>query len=128
MNAGSSVFMLVGSTGLVILLGLPLLISPIRWARKLGWKIPEETDLANYLGRSLGGVCLSIAVVGYLAVPNPWQYRPVFKLAIILGVFGTGVHVYGLIRKSQPVVENLEIVVFLLISALAWYFYPHPPA
>jgi hypothetical protein len=128
MNAGSSVFMLVGSTGLVILLGLPLLISPMRWARKLGWKIPEETDLANYLGRSLGGVCLSIAVVGYLAVRNPWQYRPVFELVIILGVFGTGVHVYGLIRESQPVVENLEIVVFLLISALAWYFYPHPPA
>jgi hypothetical protein len=49
MNTGSSIFMWVGSTGLVILLGLPLLISPMGWARKLGWKIPEEADLANYL-------------------------------------------------------------------------------
>jgi hypothetical protein len=38
------------------------------------------------------------------------------------------VHVYGFIRKSQPMFENLEIVVFLLVSALAWYFYPRPPA
>jgi len=128
MNTGSSIFMLAGSTGLVILLGLPLLISPMGWARKLGWKIPEEADLANYLGRSLGGVCLSIAIVGYLAARNPWLYRPVFELVIILGLFGAGVHVYGFIRKSQPMFENLEIVVFLLVSALAWYFYPRSPA
>lgn len=127
MNTGSSIFMWVGSSGLVILLGLPLLISPMGWARRLGWKIPEEADLANYLGRSLGGVLLSLAVVGYLAARNPWQYRPVFELVMVLGVFGAGVHVYGFIRKSQPTFENVEIVVFLLVSALAWYFYP-PPA
>jgi len=128
MKTGSSIFMLAGSTGLVILLGLPLLISPMGWARKLGWKIPQEVDLANYLGRSLGGACLSIAAVGYLAARNPWQYRPVFELVMVLGVFGAGVHVYGFIRKSQPMIENLEIGVFLLASALAWYFYPRPPA
>jgi len=70
MNAGSSIFMFVGSTGLVILLGLPLLISPMGWARRLGWKIPQEADLAN-LGRSLGGVLLSVAVEGDLAARNP---------------------------------------------------------
>lgn len=128
MNTGSSIFMGVVSSGLVILVGLPLLISPMGWARKLGWRIPQEVDLANYLGRSLGGVCLSIAVVGYLAARSPWQYRPVFELVMVLGVFGAGVHVYGFVSKSQPMIENLEIVAFLLVSALAWYFYPHPPA
>ncbi len=127
MNTGSSIFMLAGSTGLVILLGLPLLISPMAWARRLGWKIPEEADLANYLGRSLGGVGLSIAAVGYLAARDPWQYRPVFDLLIVLGVFLTAVHVYGFVRRSQPVFENLEIVLYPLVSALAWYFYPHSP-
>jgi hypothetical protein len=62
MNKGSSIFMLIGASGLVILLGLPLLVSPIAWERMLGWTIPEQTDLANYFGRSLGGVALSIAI------------------------------------------------------------------
>jgi hypothetical protein len=65
MNSGSRIFMLVGSTALVLLLGLPLLIRPMTWGRVLGWKIPEERNLANYLGRSLGGVALSIAIVGF---------------------------------------------------------------
>jgi hypothetical protein len=112
MNTGSSIFMLAGSTGLVILLGLPLLISPMGWARKLGWKIPEEADLANYLGRSLGGVSLSIAILGYLAARNPWQYRAVFELVIILGVFSTGVHYMVSSGRASPCLKTWKLSCF----------------
>ena len=39
-----------------------------------------------------------------------------FELVIILGVFSAAVHIYGFIRKRQPMFENLEIVVFMFVS------------
>jgi hypothetical protein len=128
MNTGSSIFMLIGASGLVIFLGLPLLVSPIAWGRMLGWTIPEQTDLASYFGRSLGGVALSIAIMGYLAAHDPWQYRFVFDLVILIGIFLIGVHAYGYIKKNQPVVENVEIILYALVSLMSWYLYPHQPA
>ena len=128
MNTGSAIFMWVGATALVVLIGLPLLISPMAWGRWLGWKIPVERGFVNYLGRSLGAVALSVAIVCYLAARHPWQYRSVFDLVILLGVSTTAVHVYGFIKKSQPMIENLEILLYSLVSLLAWCLYPHPPA
>jgi hypothetical protein len=127
MNTGSSIFIFAGATGLTLLIGLPLLLAPMSWARKLGWEMPAQQALANYLGRSLGAVGLSIAIVGYLAARDPWQYRAVFILVILLGIFLTGVHVYGFIKKNQPKFENIEILLYPLVSLLAWYFYPHQP-
>jgi hypothetical protein len=119
--------MMIGTAGLVILLGLPLVISPLTWGRWLGWKIPEEPDLANYLGRSLGGIALAIAVMGCLAARDPWEYRFVFDLVILMGIFMTAVHAYGFIKKTQPVIENIEILLYALVSLLAWYLYPVQP-
>jgi hypothetical protein len=125
MNNGSSIFMLSGATALVLLLGLPLLFAPLAWARTLGWRVPQDTDLANYFGRSLGAASLSIGVVGYIAARDPWQYRNVFILVILVGVLLTGVHVYGYVKKSQPVFESIEIFFWPIVSLLSWYFYPH---
>ncbi len=44
-----------GTTGLLAF-GIPLFLSPLRWARALRWRVPAETDLTVYLGRSLGAV------------------------------------------------------------------------
>jgi hypothetical protein len=128
MNTGSSIFMLIGASGLVIFLGLPLLLFPIAWGRMLGWTIPEQTDLASYLGRSLGGVALSIAIMGYLAAHDLWQYRFVFDLVILIGIFLIGVHAYGYLKKNQPAIENVEIILYALVSFLAWYLHPVQPA
>ena len=126
MNSGSKIFMLSGSVSLILLLGLPLLIRPMSWARALRWKIPADADLANYLGRSLGGVALSIAIVGLRASRDPWGFRAVFDLIILIGVFMTAVHAYGFLRKTQPWFENLETLVYPVVSFLAWTFYPRP--
>lgn len=125
MNIGPSIFMLVGATGLVILLGLPLLLSPMSWARKPGWQLPAQTELANYLGRSLGAVGLSVAVVAYLAARVPWQYRAMFVLVILLGVSLTGVHVQGLV--NQPVFEHAEAFLYTLVSLMGLVFYSLQP-
>ena len=126
MNTGAKIFMLLGATGLVALLGLTLLVAPMKWGRWLKWPLPAETAFANYLGRSLGGVALSIAIVGYMAAYDPWAYRAMFDLIIWVGVFMTGVHVYGFLKRNQPRFENVEIFLYPLISVLAFVLYPHP--
>jgi hypothetical protein len=127
MNTGSSIFMLVGSTLFLICFGLPLFICPMVWARRIGWKIPEEKDLANYLGRALGGIILPVIIMGYLAAKSPWEYRWVFTMVILIGIFQTLVHLYGFIKKSQPLIEHLEIFLYTALSLVTWYFYPSPP-
>jgi hypothetical protein len=127
MNTASSIFLLVGATAFAIFFGLPLFISPLYWARRIGWRIPEDRDLVNYLGRSLGGGILPIIIIAYLAASDPWKYRFIFQLVILIGIFMVAVHVYGFIKRTQPLVEHLEIILYSLLSILAWYFYPQPP-
>lgn len=83
--------------------------------------------MANYLGRSLGGVAMVLIIMAFLAATDPWKYRLVFDMMILVGVFMVGVHLYGFIKKNQPVVEHLEILLYALVSVLALYFYPQPP-
>jgi hypothetical protein len=127
MNHGSKIFMLVGSVAILLLIGLPLLFVPMAWGRRLGWKIPEESDFANYLGRSLGGVAVSIAILGFKAAQDPWRYQAVFGLLIFIGILMTAVHLYGFIKKTQPKIENVEVFIYPLISLLAWWLYPQQP-
>jgi hypothetical protein len=126
MNTGSSIFMFVGATALVLFLGIPLLLFPAVWGRRIGWKIPEQADLMNYFGRSLGGVALAIAIMCFQAARDPWGYRHIFDLIILIGIFMTAVHVYGFIRKTQPWFENVEVFLYPLVGLLGWIFYPRP--
>jgi hypothetical protein len=127
MNMGSSLFMLVGATLFLVAFGLPLLLCPMTWARRIGWSLPQEKDLANYLGRSLGGVVMAVIIMAFLAATDPWKYRFVFEMLVLIGIFMVGVHLYGFVKKNQPLIEHLEIVMYSLLSLFAWYFYPQPP-
>jgi len=127
MNMGSSLFMLVGATLFLVAFGLPLLLCPMTWARCIGWSLPQEKDLANYLGRSLGGVVMAVIIMAFLAATDPWKYRFVFELLVLIGVFMVGVHLYGFVKKNQALIEHLEIVMYSLLSLFAWHFYPQPP-
>ena len=127
MNDGSVLFMLVGSILFLVAFGPPLLISPMTWERRIGWTLPQERDPANYLGRSLGGVVMAMMIMAFMTAGNPWKYRFIFEMLILVGVFLVGVHLYGFIEKNQPVIEHLEIVLYSLLSLLAWHFYPQPP-
>lgn len=128
MNTGSSIFLIVGASLFLVLFGLPLLIRPMDWARRIGWTVPEETDLAEYLGRSLGGVIIAVILTAYIAAIKPWTYRIIFELVIWIGIAMVFVHLYGFIRKRQPLIENLEIILYAALVFLAWFFYPQPPA
>ena len=127
MNLGSSIFLMVGGTLFLLFFGLPLLISPMFWARTIGWKIPEDTDLSNYLGRSLGGVVIPVIIVSFMAARNPYEFRIIFDLIMLIAVFMVFLHLYGFIRGKQPLIENIEIILYSVLAFLAWFFYPVPP-
>lgn len=124
MNTGSRIFMLVSAIAGVLLLGLPLLLFPLSWARKIGWKLPEQTELANYFGRSAGGAALAISIMGLFAANDPVQYRSVFVLLIIVSILMAAVHAYGMLKKAQPWFENVEVILYGVMAFLAYFFYP----
>jgi hypothetical protein len=101
MNTTSSIFMVVTATFFLLLFGLPIFISPMRWARRIGWEIPDDTDLANYLGRSLGALARPLIILMYIGARDPWGYRVVFDLAILSGIFLLAVHIYW-VYKEEP--------------------------
>jgi hypothetical protein len=127
MNTGASWFLIINGIVFLFVFGLPLFFCPLFWARRIGWKIPEDTDLASYLGRSLGAVVLPLIAYLFLAASNPWQFRFIFNLLIMIGILLFLVHLYGFIKKVQPLAEHIEVILYGLNTLLAWFFYPRPP-
>ena len=126
-NRRSSLFLLAASSVGLLVFALPLLLSPLRWARRLRWRLPEDTDLTVYLGRSLGAVATALSVGGLLAARDPRRHRIVFPIAAVAGFLLTGVHVWGAIQKRQPWTETAEIVFWAAVAAGAAASYPREP-
>lgn len=83
--------------------------------------------MANYLGRSLGGVITAIVVVAFQAARDPWQNRILFDLTFWIVLFMVWVYGHGWIRKNQPLVEHLEIFLYGALSVLSWALCASPP-
>jgi hypothetical protein len=126
-NAVSSWFLIINGIVFLIFFGIPLFVCPLVWARRIGWKIPQDTDLVSYLGRSLGALALPLIVYLFIAAQDPWHYRFIFNLLIAIGALLFGVHFYGFIKKVQPRLEHLEIILYGVDTLLACFFYPRPP-
>jgi hypothetical protein len=127
MNAASSWFLIINGIVFIVFFGIPLLLCPVTWARRIGWKIPEDTDLVAYLGRSLGALALPLIGYLFLAAQDPWQYRFIFNLLIAIGALLFAVHLYGFIKKVQPRLEHIEVLLYGANTLLACYLYPRPP-
>jgi len=120
----SSLFLLVASSVGLLVFALPLLLSPLRWARRLRWRVPEDSDLTVYLGRSLGAVATALSVGGLLAARDPRRHRIVFPMASLASLLLTGVHVWGAIQRKQPWTETAEIFFWGAMAAGAVATYP----
>ena len=59
-NAHAQTYLLVVVATTTPAFALPIFLVPLRWARVLGWRVPEHTDLAVYFGRCLGAFVLII--------------------------------------------------------------------
>jgi len=107
-----------------ILFGLPLCFFPLRWARMLCWRIPDDTSLVIYLGRCLGVI---ICVVSFFAtrvthdagvLPFFFDFMLVNFAAMIV------VHLYGALRRIQPWTETAEILFWFVQLLATLCFHP----
>ena len=96
--------------------GLPLTLAPLRWARAVGWWLPDDARLTRYLGRSLGTMILTlVALVSFCAVHRPLEQLGAGVTALALGLVSLP-HFVGLVEKSQPRFETLEGFAFLALA------------
>jgi hypothetical protein len=103
---------------------IPLIVSPLAWARVLGWRIPEPTHLALYLGRSLGVLSLSINVISVRAALSGEGAETVFGLMLLVSALMVPLHLWGWIRKLQPLSESLETFFWAALAFLTLAFWP----
>jgi hypothetical protein len=103
---------------------LPIFLAPLAWARRLGWRIPEHTDLAIYFGRCLGAFILVVELLMLRAVLTGVGLVFTFQVLIAVAVLMTIVHAWGALQRIQPVSETLEIIMYAALGLLAVLFYP----
>jgi len=121
--AHSSTFLVVVGV-LTVLFAAPMLVQPLAWARALRWSLPEQTDLAVYFGRCLGGVVTVLGVVAFVAARTA-EVQP-FYFTLILAAVGVNilVHIWGLLRRIQPMTETVEIAAWVLLFGAGLLFFP----
>jgi hypothetical protein len=103
---------------------LPLFLVPLAWARRFGWRIPEHTDLAVYFGRCLGAFVLVLELMMLRAGLTGAYIVPIYQMLIAIAAFMVVVHIWGAVKRIQPLSETLEIGMYSGLGLLAVLFYP----
>jgi hypothetical protein len=103
---------------------IPLFCVPITWARVLQWNIPADTDLAVYFGRCLGGLGLAVCALALHAGMTGEGVTTVFRLLSGVFILLTVAHIWGAIKRIQPLTETLEIVFWFGLVLINAAFYP----
>ena len=123
----ASGFLVVMAIVALVTLGLPMVAAPLTWAGWLQWPLPQAEDgrhLATYFGRCLGAVICVQAVVVLLNATDD-DVRPVL-FAVLAGNFAlmVAVHVWGWLRRIQPLSETVETAAWAALLLLALLFWP----
>jgi hypothetical protein len=116
-------YLLILTISTTLVFALPIFLVPLTWARLMGWRIPTHTDLAVYFGRCLGAFILILEAMMLRAALTGEAIHTVFELLAATALMMVVVHVYGALRRIQPLSETLEIgfyVGLLLLTLLFW--------
>lgn len=116
-------YLLVLTVVTTLVFALPIFLVPLTWARLMGWRIPTQTDLAVYFGRCLGAFILILEAMMLRAALTGEAIHTVFELLAATALMMIVVHVYGALRRIQPLSETLEIGFYaglLLLTLLFW--------
>jgi hypothetical protein len=120
----SDVYLVVAGVAMLAAFGLPLLLVPIRWARAFRWEVPQPRNLVVFLGRSMGIMISLLAIFAFKVTGIPAAKPFFFDLMLWLFVAMIALHVYGALRRIQPVTETLEIVLWIILFLITLGFYP----
>ncbi|SEL13206.1 hypothetical protein SAMN05444354_10465 [Stigmatella aurantiaca] len=121
----ASWFLVFATSFFLVVVALPLLFVPLKWARVFRWKLPEEgKDLTVYFGRCLGAVSLAIIIVVAQGIPEPKSNLRLFDLVALTAGLMVAVHVWGALRRIQPMTETIETLFWAAVVFMAlWLRY-----
>ena len=123
-SAHAQTFLLVFAILAMVAFVIPMIFAPMVWARMLLWNIPEDTDLAVYSLRSLGSLGLAVLLITFRAAISGEGLLLIYELFIPFFALMVLVHLYGAVKKIQPITETLEIGFWLVLLVLALCFMP----
>ena len=103
---------------------LPIFFAPLQWARLMRWTVPEHEHLAIYFGRCLGAFILVVEVAMLRSATTGTSFSYAFDILFVVFTLTFFVHVYGAIKKIQPITETLEIGFWMILFVLNILFYP----
>jgi hypothetical protein len=117
-------YLIIAGIAMLLAFGLPLIFTPAGWARLFRWEFPQSHQLVVFLERSMGIVISIIAIFAFKAIQTPVA-KPFF-FDLMLWIFGGMIllHVYGAVRKTQPITETIEICLWIALSIITLCFYP----
>lgn len=102
-------YLLTLGTITTLFFALPLTFAPLHWARLMLWKLPQETDLALYFGRCVGVFVLIVEYFIFQSGLNGTHLAFTFELLNLVFTLMAVLHIYGAIKRIQPITETLEI-------------------
>ena len=120
----SDIYLYVVGAAMLITFGIPLVFVPLRWAQVFRWETPQEKNLVIFLGRSVGILISMLAIFAFVAVASPAAKPFYFDLMLWILAANTALHAYGAIRKTQPITETVEIVLWVVMFLVSLGFYP----
>ncbi len=120
----SNVYLYIAGVAMLATFGIPLLVAPLRWARALRWETPQPENLTVFLGRTVGVFLIIIAVFAFKATGSPAAKPFFFDLMLWVLASMTALHAYGAIRKTQPITETIEIILWVVLFLVTLCFYP----
>lgn len=113
--------LMVGTT---LLFALPIFLAPLTWARLMRWTVPSEQHLAIYFGRCLGAFILIVEAAMLRSITTGTSFSYAFDILFLVFILMFLVHVYGAIKRIQPITETLEIGLWVGLFMANVLFYP----
>ena len=123
-SAHAADFLLILTLATTLVFALPIFLVPLTWARLMAWQIPQQIDLAVYFGRCLGACILILEALMLRAALTGEAMHTAFELLAATATMMIVVHVYGALKRIQPLSETLEIGFYVLLLLLTLMFWP----
>jgi hypothetical protein len=123
-SASAQNFLLILGIATTIFFALPIFFTPMKWARLMLWRVPDDTDLAVYFGRCLGAFVIVIEFLIIRAGTNGTGIVVVFEAMMGVWLLMLVVHIWGWFKGIQPITETIEIAFWLLLVVLTLAFWP----
>ena len=120
----ADIYLYVAGAAMLVTFGIPLLFAPLDWARAFRWEVPKSENLTVFLGRSLGLFIVLLSIFAFKATASLTVKQFFYDLMLWLFVAMIALHVYGAIRKTQPITETVEIALWVALFLVTLCFYP----